>query len=272
MPDCRLPSPVSPGRKKMNVPFSLGQVMNFWYQIRLLATSTLLPKFPPQFKVPRRALAATSNAREFLQASLATSNERFAHSVGEVSVLRLNLGDRSGGGRTDVRISLIGWLVAAFIGTVYLVQFGCQERPSSAISDVLRTRRLEVSDSSGNPRLVMSVGEFDDSFITMKSSDGKQLMSIHASPTVGTFISMNGSDGWERLGISVGSNGFTSVALSYQRILRIVLSLSRDGEPVLVLADERGKSRLALLLDKSGNASLVTYDEKGNAKKSRILH
>ena len=163
-----------------------------------------------------------------------------------------------------LRLTSVGWLVAAIVITVFWM--GAQQAQSE--SSTIQSRRMAVVDQNGKDRIILSFDTNNHPAIWLRDEAGKDRMFIGFGKEVGRpLIGFNDETGRLRLslGFSIERNTPQVVLLDENSKQRGFLGFAASGAttPQLDLADERGTDRIYLGWSTAEKPVMLVSDDSG---------
>jgi hypothetical protein len=142
---------------------------------------------------------------------------------------------------------------------------GRSEGPASV--DVLRARRVELTDDQGTVRAVLSGGAGPGTPCGLMLSDeqARPRLAVHVTTSGNPQVDVLAADGTPRLHLALDADGVPTVALLGQGRDGITLRVPNGGSPTVELIDGAGDARMHLRVDERG-AGLVLVAIPGKSQ------
>jgi len=166
------------------------------------------------------------------------------------------------------------WWIASIIGAAFLAAMGVgmllraeAGAPRAPGTEVIRTGRLEIVDSDGNPRIVLAVVDDGRPSLRLFSKDRLSIAGLMVMKSGGTRLYLCGPDSRQRASLTVDTDGSAHLSLWDEKtsrsdgLPRAGLTVQADGRACLSLADGAGKLRAGLGMSSDSHPSLVIMDE-----------
>jgi hypothetical protein len=145
-----------------------------------------------------------------------------------------------------------------------------QPAAQSAPAEVIRAKRIELTDDQGNVRALIGIGSDGEAIIKLLGKDGKTTLAL--KPTDG--LGILGEDGKRKIVVGAAGAGYGIGVYDSKGKPRAEVTLV-DDEPMMAMSDSNGKFRVEMFLikdqpvlnlsDGTDNGASVRLKVKGSA-------
>ena len=142
-----------------------------------------------------------------------------------------------------------------------------ESKPGVLIADVLRTRRIELTDDAGHPRAILSGGTSNDSPCGLMLNDvsGRTRLAVHITSNGTPQVDLLAADGTPKIHLALDAEGAPLIALLGQGSDGITFRVPAAGAPMLEMIDKAGDARVHVRADEQG-AGLVMVAIPGRSQ------
>jgi len=161
-----------------------------------------------------------------------------------------------------LRLVMAGWI---FSMTALLV-LGLWGQQALSQTSVLRGRRLEITDDSGQTRIALdAVGRRPSMWFY--DTSGKRRLGLMVVPPEVPVIWLLDPEEQSRIELSVLPDGANALVLSdAQRRARLLLTVHPDGTPSLSMSETLGRPRILLKVLDNGVPGFWLFDTNGRIR------